>query len=80
MKIVIIVYGFPPEVMAGTELATSYIAKHLALRGHKVDVIVTQRKSGCPKQEIKDGYCIWRVKGINIPKLRLISQIIVQRF
>ena len=51
MKIAILVSGFVPNILGGTEIATYYIAKHLAQRGHDVHVI-TQREKGMPKKSI----------------------------
>ena len=61
MKIAIIVSAFPPNVLAGTEIATYNIAKYLAKRGHEVHVI-TLLDEGTQKKEIKEGFYVHRIK------------------
>ena len=38
MRIVQVVHGFPPQEMAGTELATRELCRALQTRGHQVTV------------------------------------------
>lgn len=60
MKIAILVVGFPPEFVGGTETQTMGIAKHLA---KKHDVWVFTKHSGNAKElEERDGFHIVRVK------------------
>ena len=61
MKITIIVSGFPPKYLAGTEVATYNIAKCLAKRGHEVHVI-TSLDEGTQREEIKEGFYLHRIK------------------
>lgn len=74
MKIVLIVYLFPPKWLAGTEIASYNIAKYLAKKGHEVHVI-TQLDDGLPEKEIRDNFCIHR---INLKKIRIIGIIFYQ--
>lgn len=74
LKIALIFHGISPDITAGSESAISLIAKYLSQAGHQVNVIVTQRKQGLPYKENRDGYCLWRIRRLNIPKLRLFSQ------
>lgn len=67
MKIIILVSLFPPKSLAGTEIATYNIAKHLAKRGHEVHII-TQHDRGLPKETLEKGF---RVHRISIPKIKL---------
>jgi glycosyltransferase involved in cell wall biosynthesis len=60
MKIVIVVNEFPTDVVAGTAVSTASLAKHLALRGHKVRVLVTERKQS-PHKEYWDNIEIRRL-------------------
>lgn len=61
MKIAILVSGFPPKWLAGTEIATYNIAKYLAKRGHEVHVI-TSLDEGLPKENIEEGFYVYRIK------------------
>ena len=63
MKIAILVSGFPPKQLAGTEIATHNIAKHLTMRGHEVHVITTLDK-GLSKESIVEGFYAHRIKTI----------------
>jgi len=47
MKIAIIINLFPPKWLAGTEIATYSLAKHLVRRGHEIHVI-TSHDDGLP--------------------------------
>jgi N-acetyl-alpha-D-glucosaminyl L-malate synthase BshA len=68
MRIAILVPGFPPKWLAGTEIATYNIAKYLAKRGHEVHVI-TSLDEGLPKENIEEGFFVHRVRTINKPVL-----------
>lgn len=50
LKIMIIVNEFPPDVVAGTAFSTARLAKHLSRRGHKVRVLVTEKKQSPHKE------------------------------
>lgn len=63
MKIAILVSGFPPRQLAGTEIATYNIAKHLAKLGHEVHII-TSLDEGLPKESAAEGFYIHRVRVI----------------
>ncbi len=60
MKIAILVLLFPPKWLAGTEIATYNIARHLAKRGHEVHVI-TSLDEGLPKDSVEEGFCVHRI-------------------
>jgi glycosyltransferase involved in cell wall biosynthesis len=68
MRIVFLVSLFPPKWLAGTEIATYNIAKHLARRGHEVHII-TRHDEGLPKEALEEGFCIHR---ISIPKIKFV--------
>lgn len=65
MKIVILVCLFPPTWLAGTEIATYYMAEHLAQRGHEVHVI-TSLDEGLPEESYEKGFYIHRLPKIKI--------------
>lgn len=69
MKIAILDFFFPPEWLAGTEIATYNISKHLAKRGHEVHVVTT-RDAGLPSYEKRDGFLIHRLR---VPRKRRIE-------
>jgi len=64
VKIAILVSGFPPQVLAGTEIATYNIATHLAKIGHEVHVITSLDK-GLSKESLENGFYVHRVGVIN---------------
>jgi glycosyltransferase involved in cell wall biosynthesis len=65
MKIAILVNLFPPKWLAGTEIATYYIAEYLAQRGHEVHVI-TSLDEGLPEESYEKGFHTHR-----LPKVRI---------
>lgn len=65
MKIAILVNLFPPKWLAGTEIATYYIAEYLAQRGHEVHVI-TSLDEGLPEESYEKGFHIHRLPRIEI--------------
>ncbi|MFZ8788067.1 MAG: glycosyltransferase [Acidilobaceae archaeon] len=67
MRIVILVYLFPPKWLADTEIATYNTAKYLARRGHEVHVI-TSWDEGLPKESFEEGFY---VHYIHIPRLKI---------
>jgi glycosyltransferase involved in cell wall biosynthesis len=60
MKIAIVICLFPPKWLAGTEIATYNIAKHLSKRGHEVH-IMTSLDEGLPKESAEHGIYIHRI-------------------
>lgn len=72
MKITIIVNLFPPKWLAGTEIATCHLAKHLAKRGHEIHVITAHDK-GLPFFNKKQGICVHRIIW---PKIHIIGNFI----
>jgi len=60
MKIAIFVSLFPPEGVGGTEIASFYMAKYLAERGHEVHVI-TKQCGKTQKNEYRDKIYIHRL-------------------
>lgn len=72
MKIVILVPLFPPKWLAGTELATYNIAKHLAKRGHDVHILTSWDK-GLPNKTFEEGFFAYR---LSWPKIRFIGVIL----
>ncbi len=65
MKIAILVSLFPPRWLAGTEIATYYLAEHLAQRGHEVHVITTL-DDGLPEWSYEKGFYIHRLPKVGI--------------
>jgi glycosyltransferase involved in cell wall biosynthesis len=65
MKIAILVNLFPPKWLAGTEIATYYMAEHLAQRGHEVHVI-TSLDEGLPEKSCEKGFHIHRLPRVRI--------------
>jgi glycosyltransferase involved in cell wall biosynthesis len=60
MKIAIIVSRFPPKWLAGTEIATYNLARHLVKRGHEIHV-VTSRDEEQPNFDKENGFYIHRL-------------------
>ena len=60
MKVAIIVKGFPPSTVAGTEVATEHIARYLTGLGVEVHII-TVHHPGEIRLEKRDGYLIHRL-------------------
>lgn len=71
MKIAILVTGFPPRWVGGTETQTMHMARHLA-KTHTVTVF-TRKEKGDDDKETRDGYKIVRFRYINLPILRFLS-------
>jgi glycosyltransferase involved in cell wall biosynthesis len=65
MKITIIINKFPPKWLAGTEIATYNLAKHLAKKGHEIHVI-TSLDEGLSNFNKERGFNIHRVTWPNI--------------
>jgi len=72
MKIAITVPLFPPKWLAGTEIATYNIAKHLARRGHEVNVITSLDK-GLPRESMENGFYVHRIFWWNIRFIGIMS-------
>jgi glycosyltransferase involved in cell wall biosynthesis len=60
MKIVFFVYRFPPKWLAGTEIATYYLAKYFQQYGHEVHVLTTLDK-GLSKESDDQGFWVHRI-------------------
>lgn len=73
MKIAILVLLFPPKWLAGTEIATYNIARHLAKRGHEVHVI-TLLDEGLPKESLEQYFYIHRIR---FPRIKFLGIIIL---
>lgn len=73
MKIAILVSHFPPKYLAGTEIATYNIVKHIA-KNHEVHVI-TRMHRDLPRYEEKDGFFIHRVWYLDFSVLKIIYYI-----
>jgi glycosyltransferase involved in cell wall biosynthesis len=65
MKIAIIVHSFLPKWPNGTQIATYFMAEHLARRGHEVHVITTLDE-GLPEESCEKGFYIHRIPLIKI--------------
>lgn len=72
MRIAILVTGFPPEYIGGTETQAYNLAKQLSKK-HSV-VVVTRRDKNTEKKE-RDGFLIKRFRYINFPVIRFFSHI-----
>lgn len=59
MKILIINYEFPP-IGGGAGNASYYLARHLSKMGHEI-AILTSAFRGLPREEILDGFRIFRI-------------------
>jgi N-acetyl-alpha-D-glucosaminyl L-malate synthase BshA len=71
MRIVILVWLFPPRFIGGTEIATYNIAKHLAKRGYDVHIVTSWAK-GLPKKSFEQGFHIHRIYA---PRIRILGSI-----
>lgn len=60
MRIAVLVERFPPKGQGGTEIATYFMAMHLARRGHDVHVI-TLLDEGMPYESCEKGFFIHRI-------------------
>ena len=79
MKIVILIARFPPSYLGGAEISAHNIAKQLSKRGHKVDVVCILDHN-LPKESTQYGFCVHRVKTIEIPLLRNMIYVIKSLF
>ena len=60
VKVAVVINVFPPKWLAGTEIATYYLAETLAKRGHEVNVI-TSLEEGLPEVSCERGFHINRL-------------------
>ena len=60
MKIAILVKGFPPSTLAGTEVATEHMARNLAQKGLDVHIVTVRHLEEALTEE-RDGYEIHRI-------------------
>jgi len=86
MRIALIIALFPPKWLAGTEIATYNLAKHLAKQAHEVHVI-TSLDENLPSNSMIDGFNVHRIKcpqfrivkhnsGVERPKIRVYAAFI----
>lgn len=55
LQIALVVHGFPPEAVSGTELYTYALAQELGRRGHAVRVLYPVYDSGRPEGAVTEG-------------------------
>jgi glycosyltransferase involved in cell wall biosynthesis len=72
VKIAIMVGGFLPKWLGGTEIATYNLARHLARRGHEVHVI-TSRDKGQPSETVVEGF---RLHRLSIMRIRYLGAVL----
>lgn len=65
MKILVVVHGYPPTAVAGTELCAQRLCAALKGMGHDVSVFAREERFGCPEYKImrdeRDGVPVMRV-------------------
>lgn len=71
MIVAIVVSQFLPKWLAGMEIATSNLAKHLSKRGHTVHII-TFRDEGLSPESFEEGCFIHRIEN-PFPKIGILS-------
>ena len=71
MRILMINYEFPP-LGGGGGVASYEIAKALAARDHRVDVLTTKRR-GLPSKEVVDGLSVYRAPAVGRGRLATAS-------
>jgi len=76
VKILIIVNEFPPDIIAGTAMSTTYLAKYLAKRGNDVHVAVTMKKKESPSLEKRDGVTVHRFEPRQVKGTRLLQRFV----
>ncbi len=74
MKIAILVTGFPPRYIGGTETQAYNLAKNLGKK-HRV-VVLTRSCRGLPREERGDGFLIRRFWYLDMPVIRFFSHIL----
>lgn len=75
LKVLLVVHGFPPESVAGTEVLTRALARGLRDRGHEVVVVHRTGAPGLPDFSLhegeSDGFRTWRiVNHLDYPSIR----------
>ncbi len=75
MRIVFLISHFPPEYIGGAEIQTSYLAKRLSEKGHKIMVLTAKWKKHQLKEEKRNGYLIKRFRILNLPVLKFLSHL-----
>ncbi|MCX5835244.1 MAG: glycosyltransferase family 4 protein [Deltaproteobacteria bacterium] len=76
MKILIIVNEFPPDIIAGTAMSTTYLAKYLSKRGNDVHIAVTMRNKESPPLEKQNGVTVHRFEPLQIRGTRLLQRFV----
>lgn len=65
MKILVVVHGYPPTAVAGTEICAERLCAALKGMGHDVSVIAREERFGCPEYKImqdeRDGIPVMRI-------------------
>ena len=65
MKILVVVHGYPPTAVAGTEICAQRLCVALKGMGHDVSVIAREERFGYPEYKImrdeRDGIPVMRV-------------------
>ncbi len=75
MKIAYVTSFFPPDRVAGAELATRFMARTMAGLGHEVHVVVTRPAGNRFDRTQQEGYTVHRLPCLDIKGLRLASEI-----
>lgn len=75
MKIAYLSSFFPPDRVAGAELGTMFMARHMAGRGNEAHVIVTRPRENRRRREERDGYSVHWMDYSGVKGLRLFSEI-----
>ncbi|MFG0315686.1 MAG: glycosyltransferase [Planctomycetota bacterium JB042] len=75
LKVLLVVHGFPPESVAGTEVLTLALARALAARGHEVVVVHRTGDPELPDHSLHEGeasgFRTWRiVNHLDYPSIR----------
>lgn len=74
MRIAILVNFFPPQWLAGTEIATYNIAKELSKKGYEVHVITSHDK-GLPQISLEEGFMVHRIFSRTISRLKIFGSL-----
>lgn len=65
MRILLVVHGYPPDDLGGTEVHTATVARELAARGHAVSVLAAVRRNGerdaSVVDRVDDGVAVRRI-------------------
>jgi glycosyltransferase involved in cell wall biosynthesis len=72
MRICLVVHGFPPHELAGVEAYTLGLARALAARGERVEVLALCRDRGLPDRSLRrqerDGFALHWLNSLRDPK------------